>query len=190
MTENKIEKITQSNSDTASTTGETISVSNTLLIFDFDDTLFCTKYLDSFSLPYKDIFDFQLSLEQANPCLFKEVKELEKNLSEDKKVNTQNSEDNIEYLNKNNESEKQLINENEIVIKEISENKKEIVQNDKKNIIDNIKNNKNENINKENKNENKEIKKVLKEENKELKTDYHFPIKIEFMNNYMKSYME
>ena len=82
MTENKIEKITQANSDTASTTGETISVSKTLLIFDFDDTLFCTKYFDSFSLPYKDIFDFQLSLEQANPCLFKEVKELEKNLLE------------------------------------------------------------------------------------------------------------
>ena len=69
---------------------------------------------------------------------------MKKNLSEDKKVNTQNSEDNIkikdENLNKNNESEKQLINENEIVIKEntikeISENKKEIVQNDEKKIL-------------------------------------------------------
>ena len=82
MTENKIEKISQPNSDTASTTGESISPSKTLLIFDFDDTLFCTKYFDSFSLPYKDIFDFKLSLEQANLCLFKEIKELEKNLLE------------------------------------------------------------------------------------------------------------
>ena len=70
MNENKIEKISQPNSDTASTTGETISPSKTLLIFDFDDTLFCTKYFDSFSLPYKDIFDFKLSLEQTNLCLF------------------------------------------------------------------------------------------------------------------------
>ena len=82
MTENKIEKISQPNSDTASTTGDTISVSKTLLIFDFDDTLFCTNYFDSFSLPYKDIFDFKVSLEQTNTCLFKEIEELEKNLLE------------------------------------------------------------------------------------------------------------
>ena len=82
MTENKIEKITQPNSDTASTTGDTISLSKTLLIFDFDDTLFCTKYFASFSLPYKDIFDFKLSLEQNNPCLFKEIEELEQTLLE------------------------------------------------------------------------------------------------------------
>ena len=82
MTENKIEKISQPNSDTASTTGDTASLSKTLLIFDFDDTLFCTKYFDSFSLPYKDIFDFKLSLEQNNPCLFKEIEELEQNLLE------------------------------------------------------------------------------------------------------------
>ena len=82
MTENKIEKISQPNSDTASTTGDTISLSKTLLIFDFDDTLFCTNYLDSFSLPYKDIFDFQISLEQSNPCLFKEIEELEQTLLE------------------------------------------------------------------------------------------------------------
>ena len=82
MTENKIEKISQPNSDTASTTGDTISLSKTLLIFDFDDTLFCTNYLDSFSLPYKDIFDFQISLEQCNPYLFKEIEELEQTLLE------------------------------------------------------------------------------------------------------------
>jgi hypothetical protein len=33
-------------------------------------------------LPYKDIFDFKLSLEQTNPCLFKEIEELEQNLLE------------------------------------------------------------------------------------------------------------
>ena len=82
MTENKIEKISQPNSDTASTTGDTISVSKTLLIFDFDDTLFCTNYFDSFSLPYKDIFDFKVSLEQTNTCLFKEIEELEQTLLE------------------------------------------------------------------------------------------------------------
>lgn len=82
MTENKIPKITPSHSDTASTTGEGVSITKTLLIFDFDDTLFSTKYFDSFSLPYKDIFDFKVSLEQLNPCLFKEIKELEKNLLE------------------------------------------------------------------------------------------------------------
>ena len=82
MTENKIEKLTPSNSDTASTTGEGVSIAKTLLIFDFDDTLFSTKYFDSFSLPYKEIFDFKVSLEQLNPCLFKEIKELEKNLLE------------------------------------------------------------------------------------------------------------
>ena len=82
MTDNKIAKISQPNSDTASTTGDTISLSKTLLIFDFDDTLFCTKYFDSFSLPYKDIFDFKISFEQINPCLFKEIKEVEKNLLE------------------------------------------------------------------------------------------------------------
>ena len=82
MTENKIPKITQSQSDTASTTVEGVSISKTLLIFDFDDTLFSTKYFDSFSLPYKDIFDYKVSLEQLNPCLFKEIKELEKNLIE------------------------------------------------------------------------------------------------------------
>ena len=82
MTEIKIEKFSQPNSDTASTTGDTVSLSKTLLIFDFDDTLFCTKYFDSFSLPYKDIFDFKLSLEQTNPCLFKEIEELEQNLLE------------------------------------------------------------------------------------------------------------
>lgn len=82
MTENKISKITSVHSETASTAGEGVSIAKTLLIFDFDDTLFSTKYFDSFSPPYKDIFDCKISLEQLNPCLFKEIKELEQNLIE------------------------------------------------------------------------------------------------------------
>ena len=82
MTENKYQKLSQPNSETTSTTGESPVIPKTLLIFDFDDTLFCTKYFDSFSLPYQDIFTFKISLEQINPCLFKEIKELEKTIIE------------------------------------------------------------------------------------------------------------
>ena len=82
MTENKFPKQSPSNSETVSTTGENLPIPKTLLIFDFDDTLFCTKYFDSFSLPYQDIFTFKTSLEQVNPCLFKEIKELEKKVME------------------------------------------------------------------------------------------------------------
>ena len=78
MTEDKIQKLSQQNSETASTTVENLLIPKTLLIFDFDDTLFCTKYFDSFSLPYPDIFTYKISLEQVNHCLFKEIKELEK----------------------------------------------------------------------------------------------------------------
>lgn len=63
-------------SETTSTSGES-SPSRTLVIFDFDDTLFCTKYLDTFSLSYKDIFSCKISLEEINPCLVKEIKDLE-----------------------------------------------------------------------------------------------------------------
>ena len=82
MTEIKYQKLSQPNSETTSTTGESPVIPKTLLIFDFDDTLFCTKYFDSFSLPYQDIFTFKTSLEQINPCLFKEIKELEKTIIE------------------------------------------------------------------------------------------------------------
>ena len=82
MTENKYQKLSQPNSETTSTTGESPTISKTLLIFDFDDTLFCTKYFDTFSLPYQDIFTYKTSLEQINPCLFKEIKELEQTIIE------------------------------------------------------------------------------------------------------------
>ena len=82
MTENKFQKLSQPNSETTSTTGESPTISKRLLIFDFDDTLFCTKYFDTFILPYQDIFTYKISLEQLNPWLFKETKELEKTIIE------------------------------------------------------------------------------------------------------------
>ena len=82
MTETKFQKLSPPNSETTSTIGESPLIPKTLLIFDFDDTLFCTKYFDSFSLPYQDIFTFKISLEQINPCLVKEIKELEKTIIE------------------------------------------------------------------------------------------------------------
>lgn len=94
MTENKYQKLSQPNSETTSTTGESPVIPKTLLIFDFDDTLFCTKYFDSFSLPYQDIFTFKISLEEINPCLFKEIKELEKTIIE-LFVNLQNNNNDV-----------------------------------------------------------------------------------------------
>ena len=77
MTNTEYLKSGQTNSETSSTSGELSIFSKTLLIFDFDDTLFCTKYLDTFALPYQDIFTCKVSLEQMNSCLAREIKELE-----------------------------------------------------------------------------------------------------------------
>ena len=78
MTNTEYFKSTQINSETSSTSGETtLFVTKTLIIFDFDDTLFCTKYFDTFSLIYKDIFTCKISLEEINPCLVRELKQLE-----------------------------------------------------------------------------------------------------------------
>ena len=80
MTEIGYFKSSQANSETSSTSGELSLLSRTLLIFDFDDTLFCTKYFDTFSLPYKDIFTCRMSLEEVNPCLVRELKQLESSI--------------------------------------------------------------------------------------------------------------
>ena len=80
MTETGYLKTSQANSETSSTSGELSLLSRTLLIFDFDDTLFCTKYFDTFSLPYKDIFTCRVSLEEINPCLIRELKQLESSI--------------------------------------------------------------------------------------------------------------
>ena len=77
MTNSESFKSGQANSETSSTSGELTILSKTLLIFDFDDTLFCTKYLDTFALSYQDIFTCKVSLEQLNSCLAHEIKELE-----------------------------------------------------------------------------------------------------------------
>ena len=77
MTNTESFKSVYSNSETSSTSGEVTILSKTLLIFDFDDTLFCTKYLDTFALSYQDIFTCKVSLEQINSCLAHEIKELE-----------------------------------------------------------------------------------------------------------------
>ena len=77
MTNSEYFKSTLINSETSSTSGDTTSIGKTLIIFDFDDTLFCTKYFDTFSVPYKDIFDCRISLEEINPSLVKEIKQLE-----------------------------------------------------------------------------------------------------------------
>ena len=82
MTDIEYFKLIQINSETSSTSGESSLFSKTLIIFDFDDTLFCTKYFDTFTLSYQDIFTCQTSLEEINPCLVKELKELENTIIE------------------------------------------------------------------------------------------------------------
>jgi len=70
------------NSETSSTSGDTAPIGKTVIIFDFDDTLFCTKYFDTFSIPYKDIFDCRITLEEINPSLVRELKQLEATIIE------------------------------------------------------------------------------------------------------------
>ena len=82
MTNSEYFKSTLINSETSSTSGDTVPIGKTLIIFDFDDTLFCTKYFDTFSVPYKDIFDSRIALEEINPSLVKELKELENTIIE------------------------------------------------------------------------------------------------------------
>ena len=82
MTSTEYFKSIQINSETSSTSGETSLFSKTLIIFDFDDTLFCTKYFDTFALSYQDIFACKVSLEEINPCLVRELKQLESTIIE------------------------------------------------------------------------------------------------------------
>lgn len=77
MTESEYIKLAQTNSETSSTSGESSLFSKSLIIFDFDDTLFCTQYFDTFTLSYQDIFSGKTSLEEINQCLVRELKELE-----------------------------------------------------------------------------------------------------------------
>lgn len=68
------------NSETTSTSAESSSFPRTLLIFDFDDTIFCTKYFDTFSLPYPNIFNSKISLEKINASLVKELQDLQSSI--------------------------------------------------------------------------------------------------------------
>lgn len=77
MTNPEYIKSPKTYSRTTSTSGESIPSKRTLLIFDFDDTLFCTKYFDTYSISYQDIFEYRISLEEINPCLIKDIKDLE-----------------------------------------------------------------------------------------------------------------
>lgn len=77
MKDTKSGKSIHTISETKSLSGEAFQLTRTMIIFDFDDTLICTKYLDSLSLNYQEIFDFKTSIEDTNPYLVKELNELE-----------------------------------------------------------------------------------------------------------------
>jgi hypothetical protein len=46
-------------------------------IFDWDDTLFCTKYLEMFKLDYKELFQEKTSIDQIATFLYYEIRKLE-----------------------------------------------------------------------------------------------------------------
>lgn len=141
MTNTEYFKSIQINSETSSTSGETSLFSKTLIIFDFDDTLFCTKYFDTFALSYQDIFTCKVSLEEINPCLVRELKQLESTIIE-LFINLQQSYDIIIISNAdlkwiNNclthflEELKEYINENDIKIYSAKNMFSKIVKNSK-----------------------------------------------------------
>jgi len=47
------------------------------VIFDWDNTLFCTSYLEMFQLDYKSIFSEQKSIEENGTFLLYEIQSLE-----------------------------------------------------------------------------------------------------------------
>ena len=141
MTNTEYFKSIQINSETSSTSGETSLFAKTLIIFDFDDTLFCTKYFDTFALSYQDIFTCKVSLEEINPCLVRELKQLESTIIE-LFINLQQSYDIIIISNAdlkwiNNclthflEELKEYINENDIKIYSAKNMFSKIVKNSK-----------------------------------------------------------
>jgi hypothetical protein len=48
-----------------------------IVIFDWDDTLFCTKYLDLHVSDYKELFEEKISIEQLGMYLNYELQSLE-----------------------------------------------------------------------------------------------------------------
>ena len=84
MLETKIQKYQNINSD--NTTTETSSpnpyekMEKKIAIFDWDDTLFCTKYLETFQINFSDLFSFKYSIEESNPYLLNQLKDLENSI--------------------------------------------------------------------------------------------------------------
>ena len=84
MLETKIQKYQNINSD--NTTTETSSpnpyekMEKKIAIFDWDDTLFCTKYLETFQINFSDLFSFKQSIEESNPYLLNQLKDLENSI--------------------------------------------------------------------------------------------------------------
>ena len=51
-----------------------------IAIFDWDDTLFCTKYFENFKINLQKIFDYKTDLETENPFLKKEILNIENSI--------------------------------------------------------------------------------------------------------------
>ena len=85
MLENKYSIFQTTNSDSITTANSSPhpyekKMEKRIAIFDWDDTLFCTKYLETFQLNFTDIFSFKYSLEETNPYLLNQLKELENSI--------------------------------------------------------------------------------------------------------------
>jgi hypothetical protein len=85
MLENKYSIFQSTNSDSTRTANSSPNpyektIEKRIAIFDWDDTLFCTKYLETFQLNFTDIFSFKYSLEETNPYLLNQLKELENSI--------------------------------------------------------------------------------------------------------------
>ena len=85
MLENKFSILQSTNSDSTTTANSSPNpyekkLEKRIAIFDWDDTLFCTKYLETFQLNFTDIFSFKYSLEETNPYLLNQLKELENSI--------------------------------------------------------------------------------------------------------------
>ena len=85
MLENKFSILQSTNSDSTTTANSSPNpyekkLEKRIAIFDWDDTLFCTKYLETFQLNFTDIFSFKYSLEETNPYLLNQLKDLENSI--------------------------------------------------------------------------------------------------------------
>ena len=85
MLENKYSTFQSTNSDSTRTANSSPNpyektLEKRIAIFDWDDTLFCTKYLETFQLNFTDIFSFKYSLEETNPYLLNQLKDLENSI--------------------------------------------------------------------------------------------------------------